>query len=337
MAGNISAWTKLLFDGAGGTLLAGLVGFLYHKVHSKKKKNRQTNLQTIVTPVALGDTEASENSVAFGAGASLRGSPVVYGDHNVFNIHPPKERADRDDADKREEEEEEEEEDFENLSSLAGTLLVPISIFFALLLVAGGTVYFAFRESNASHKTAAATPISGMPSNVPTASRPAKTPFSAGIQYGQNISSISVEGFEETDCTEKGITCLGEQEISGKTITIPLQRGADWSRIALLISSTDYAETIKVVASTESDEVGLNYVGHRDGSFHKQIEFTTDYVNPISESQSPLWFPIDITFRKLIRRFPLTVTVSEYGVATDAVTTHLRIIRPRRADSGGSH
>jgi acyl carrier protein len=197
-----------------------------------------------------------------------------------------------------------------------------------VLVIVAGAIYLSTRYSTPTPKPAVSaltqqtTPATGAPVSQ------AKSTYLIGIQYGRDISSISVDGDEYTTCTEEGITCLGEKAISGKTISIPLQNGSKWSRIAVLISSTEYVEFARIVVSTQSDVIGLNYVEHRDGMFHNQIEFSKQFVYPISESQKPLWYPIDITFRKPIEKFPLTITVSANDQPAHSVTTYLQVPLP---------
>jgi hypothetical protein len=120
-------------------------------------------------------------------------------------------------------------------------------------------------------------------------------------------------------------------------ISVPVQNGDDWLRIAVLISFTEGGNIAHVVVSTKSDSVGLNYVDNRDGVFHRQIEFWKQYPDSISESQRPLWYPVDITFRKPIDSFPITIAVTEDDQPVHSVTTYLRIVRNPAGTTAGSH
>jgi hypothetical protein len=291
------------------------MGFAYHRWRSAK--NPEPALPAVAVSTIVGDVESKDKSVAFGSGGSMQGSAIVYGHNNTFNFPPqPAESKPQ-------------------KPTTAGEghpkdWLIAAGVLLAFLLAIGAAVYFSSKDSPSTRK-ADPNPPTQQPTSAPTTTGGTavkrQSPFSSGIQYGENISSISVDGIEYTACTEKGITCLGEGAISGKTISIPLQSGSNWSRIAVLISSTEYGEMARIVVSTQSAAVGLNYVDHRDGMFHNQIEFLRQYVDPISESQMPLWYPVDIIFRKPVESFPLTISVSDNDEPAHLVTTHLHVIR----------
>jgi acyl carrier protein len=195
-----------------------------------------------------------------------------------------------------------------------------------VLTVVAGVIYFSTPDSTPTPKSASPTPAQQSTDAAGTPASPTRSTYSAGVQYGQNIESGAGTGYQFTACTKEGISCLGENAISDKTISIPLQKGTDWSRIAVLITFTEPGNMAQIVVSTTSDAVGLNYADHRDGMFHKQVEFQSEYPEAISKTERPLWYPVDILFRNPVEKFPLTITVKEDDQPAHSVTTYLKVL-----------
>jgi acyl carrier protein len=132
-------------------------------------------------------------------------------------------------------------------------------------------------------------------------------------QYGKGITpkEFSHTGEQDTSCSEAGITCFGEDSIPSTAIPIPEEDGGNWSRIAVIVNYQESGDSSRILISTKSKDISLNYANHRDGSTYKQIEFQMEDVKALSESQRSYWFPVDVMYRETGVSFPITVTVEE--------------------------
>lgn len=336
-------WLEWLFDGVGGGFLIALAGFAYKRWHSGKDPEQAT-IRT--EPTISDNRRAEDRSVLVGSDANLRGSPIVVGSHNVVNIH----HAEAVKPDEKKEDVGGDEE-----ISVWAAVLIPL----AILVVIGGSVYLLNRalavtgtpetpagKQHTSPETGDATHAVIGQTTIAHTSKIAHTnadrttsadadetaydgtgKISYGVvfQYGEGIASGAGTGYEYTDCTVGGITCLGETAITGKLISLPREGTANWSRIAVLVSFSEGGEMGRIVVSTTSDDVGLNYADHRDGTFHKQIDFQCEYPSAISEREKPYWYPVDIVYSEAGVNFPLTVTAAEDNHPAHSVTARFQI------------
>lgn len=290
---------KWLFDGLGGAALIGVIGFLYHKLRSRK------DLPPGPSTTAESSDVAADKSVVVGTRSTMQTSPVVYGSHNSINIaHHTQESKD---AAVRGESGDKELSRKEVLGIFLG-----IPAFFCAslwVLFHFGTV----RGALEGNRTASA----------------------IGFQYGSGISAGNgVLGDQATSCTADGTVCLGEDALSGKVISIPEGGGGNWSRIAVFVNYSEGGDASKVLVSTSSNDIGLNYADHRDGNFNKQVEFRIDEPKAISETQKSYWFPVDIVYRETGIRFAITVTVEEDHRHPHAATATFEIPRKQALPEG---
>jgi acyl carrier protein len=295
-----------LFDGVGGATLLALVGFAYHKFRARR--DMQPTQSTASESL---DVVAEDKSVAVGHRSNVQASPVVYGSHNTINIahHPQDARAEeaREDAPRNEEKKD---KDFPLADVLSALLGLP-----AFLMLMVGIIWAGIHPGT----------VRGVLEGNTAAS-------TIAFQYGTGIAVADYSlGNQVTGCADAGVVCLGEDSVLRKTISIPELPSGNWSRIAVFVTYTEGGDSSEVLVSTSSNDVELNYAGHRDGSTNRRLEFRMDDIKAISETQKSYWFPVDISYRDPGVRFPITVTVNEDRRHSHSATATFEIARLPRA------
>jgi hypothetical protein len=305
------------FEGVGGAAVVGLAGWLWHVFAGKPDAAPPDSPKlTQGAHDVRGDANISESqSAGVGAASTLQNSPVIAGSNNTVHYHPtPNEQADE-------------------LGWLGGTL-----VFIALVAALCVVLYFVLHETHtgtpvdispapvASPKAESSRPRrSAGPENaeasVPGRSRKARA--EVGLAFSDRLTSKGFGAFESESCVTTGVTCLGEEKIKGKTITVPLQHGTHWQRIVLLVSTFEAGlsdlDNPHVVVSTTSPDVGLSYASHRDGEFRKHLEFT-DELFSTTRYNEPDSFTLDIELGSGIESFPLKVEVWADGLPHHVVS-----------------
>jgi hypothetical protein len=275
-----------LFDGVGGAAALALIGFAYRTLRSSKDETPHSIVSEVV------DVSADDSSVAVSNRSSGHSSPVVLGSHNTINIsHTAPEAKVREGAEVLRDGEEKEQAKFSWGDAFA--VFIGIPAFFCFV---GGLIWVA------SHLGTARGVLQG--------NRAAAT---IAYQYGKGITpkEFSHTGDQDTSCSEAGITCFGEDSIPSTAIPIPEEDGGNWSRIAVIVNYQEGGDSSRILISTKSKDISLNYANHRDGSTYKQIEFQMEDVKALSGSQRSYWFPVDVMYRETGVSFPITVTVEE--------------------------
>jgi acyl carrier protein len=304
-----------LFDGVGGAALLALTGFAYRKVVARR------NMQpTQSTASESFDIAAEDKSVAFGP--NVQASPVVYGSHNTINIaHHQQDARAEETKEQAKDNEEDEDKDF-RLRDVLFTLLGILAMFIFI----GALIWVI------SHPET----IRGVLEGNAAASKIA-------FQYGTGIAEANgILGDQVTSCADAGVVCLGENSTSRQTISIPEMPGGGWSRIAVFVTYTEDGDSGGVLVSTSSNDVELNYAGHRDGNVNKRLEFRMEDIKAASETQKSFWFPVDAVYRDTAERFPITVTVNEDRRHSHSATAMFEIARlplaasPKRRSSESS-
>jgi hypothetical protein len=295
MAGNTHEWVRWAFDGAGGGAVLSLIGWLVHRGKSAPRVHHVTKSSNIV------DTDSQTNSLAVGTGVSLHGSHLVVGSNNTINVSSPQDPSRKTMR--------------EGGKGLKTEIVTHLGVVISALVVTVGAAYFSYRVTGQSWVAAFAKPP------VPITD--------IGVAFGNRIPEDSFDAVEEESCITKGVTCLGEANIKGKIIHVPLQEGESWARIAVLVTTYNVSEGVEdphIVVSTSSAGVGLNYPDHRDGLLHGQIEFTPNLLHSTSYYRRPDSFSVDITFGSHVGSFPLTIAVWGDGLPRRAVTTQVRLL-----------
>lgn len=129
-------------------------------------------------------------------------------------------------------------------------------------------------------------------------------------------------------CTDKGVTCLGEENVDGRTVDLIRHSGSDWARMGVLVGifgTTASIWNVHVIVTTSSQEVGLNYANQRDGLFHNSVEFTETSMEPTTQGHKPEALMLDITFKSKVGSFPLTVKVWGDHLPVHIISTQLRL------------
>jgi acyl carrier protein len=149
------------------------------------------------------------------------------------------------------------------------------------------------------------------------------------FQYGKGITpkEFSHTGDQDTSCSEAGITCLGEDSTPSTAIPIPEEDESNWTRIAVIVNYQVGGDSSRILISTKSRDISLNYANHRDGSTYQQIAFQMGDVKALSESQRSYWFPVDVMYRETGISFPITVTVEEDRRHSHSATAMFEIPR----------
>jgi hypothetical protein len=329
------AWWKWAFDGWGaaliGAIASGIIAFIVAQRLAACESGHSGD-----DVISAADTESvsaySPHSQTLGTGASVVNSPHISGSGNTVNIHPQPDNPARGN------------DPFEGLR-IVGILLIFIGIF-------GFVFRTALHDEDSSTKSAASDSGNVSHSIAPSdsgnvshsiAARPVETPnpakFGIEVAFGPDMPEDDFGVIERYSCITKGVTCMGESSLAGKVIHIPLQQGRDWARVVIVATlyNTETIENSRVVVSTSSRDVGLNYPNHRGGSLNSKVEFDARYFEATSYTGKLNSYSVDIVLAQTTIDFPLSVTVSGDGVPSHTVTMRFHLdstVEPQKLSSG---
>lgn len=269
----------------GGAALIAVATLFYQRRRSRKNA---VPVQTIESESLHVNTD---KSTTVGNRTAVQGSPFVVGSNNTIQISHHSGSATASDKEAGSVQDGKEGKANPSWGEVLGTIL-------GVLLIVGFIPSFIWGIAHIET-------IRGMLQGNRAAAKVA-------FQYGRGISAgDGVTGSQATSCGQVEISCVEETSIAGSPIQIPEEAGGNWARIAVIVNYLEDGDSSRIVISTKSKDVTLDYADHRDGSINKQIEFRLEDVKAISATERSYWFPVDIIYRQAGESFPITVTVEE--------------------------
>lgn len=144
----------------------------------------------------------------------------------------------------------------------------------------------------------------------------------------------TAEGPYVSDFNCSDVTCLEEESVSGKTLSLSFHR-KNRTSIAILVKCyagmsleglyADQLYSPRIAVTTSAKEIGLSYHDQRMRPLRNNLEFSEIGWFPTSQEQKPYRFVVDIELTAPVKTFPLTITVQGMNMSTHTTTVDFTV------------
>jgi hypothetical protein len=221
--------------------------------------------------------------------------------------------------------------DFAN-RRIARTLIAAVcfaALYGGLFWLATPEIHPGQHPARVARAPAAASPHAIPPPTPPEGAGETRPTARIGLAMGANAPELKPDlpGL----CASPAITCLGEEGVQGKTLSLFLQpKGSGWIVILITVYGDDnIIEDFHVLVSTTAEGVGLDYVGQRQLPQQKSLEFGEIIAYSTALEREPYKYAVDLTVATGVRTIPITIAAWGSDMKTHTVTAQFHVIRTK--------